>query len=411
MPELTQAEVTKMLKPAEDVLPLAIIAGLKKRLVKLDTSKAIGKEIVDETIRAYHASQVEPGEAVGTIAAQSIGEPSTQMILRTFHFAGVRELNVTLGLPRIIEILDARRNPSTPMMTIYLDEEHRGDREKAKQVARRLERTTIENVAESISTDLVNNAIIVNLNPQLVEDKGLTTDGIVKNLQKLRVGEVSAHKSQIVAKAKAENVQRLPKMRSKIVDARLKGIKEVRRVVIQKEGDEYVLYTDGSNLGAALRVPGIDESRTTTNNIYEISETLGIEAARNAIIIETRKDLEEQGLDVDIRHIMLVADIMTMTGRIRQIGRHGVSGEKFSVLARAAFEVTMKHLLEASARGEADTLQGVAENVIVGQVIPIGTGLVDLYMSRGENGQETVEDKEEAPIEEKKPEEEKTEDE
>ncbi len=384
MPELSEAEVKKMLKTSEEILPVSILNGLKKRLVKLDTTKTIAKEIIEETIRAYHASQVEPGEAVGTIAAQSIGEPSTQMILRTFHFAGVRELNVTLGLPRIIEILDARRNPSTPMMTIYLDEDHRMDRDTAKQVARRLERTTIENVAESISTDLVNNAIVVNLNPDLIADKGLTEDGIVKALQRLRVGEVAGHKNQISVKAKADQAARLPKMRTKIVDARLKGIKEVRRVVIQKEGEEYVLYTDGSNLASALRCPGVDATRTTTNNITEIADTLGIEAARNAIISETMKDLEEQGLDVDIRHIMLVADIMTMTGRIRQIGRHGVSGEKFSVLARAAFEVTMKHLLEASARGEADSLQGVAENVIVGQVIPIGTGLVDIYMSRGE---------------------------
>ncbi len=388
MPDLGQADVVKMLKVADGVLPISIIAGLKKRLVKLDTTKTIGKEIIEETIRAYHNTQVEPGEAVGTIAAQSIGEPSTQMILRTFHFAGVRELNVTLGLPRIIEILDARRNPSTPMMTVYLDKEHKEDRDKAKQVARRIERTTVENVAESISTDLVNNAIVVNLNPELVKDKGLNEDGIVKALQKIRVGDVSSHKDQIVVKTKVEHIEKLPKIRTKIVDARLKGIKEVRRVVIQKEGDEYVIYTDGSNLASALRIPGVDPERTTTNNITEISETLGIEAARNAIIIETRKDLEEQGLDVDIRHIMLVADVMTMTGRVRQIGRHGVSGEKFSVLARAAFEVTMKHLLEASARGEADTLQGVAENVIVGQVIPIGTGLVDLYMSRGESSEE-----------------------
>lgn len=394
---ISETEVKKLLKTAEDDLPTRIIEGLRTRLVKLDASKAVAKEIVEETISAYHNSQVEPGEAVGTIAAQSIGEPSTQMILRTFHFAGVRELNVTLGLPRIIEILDARRNPSTPMMTVFLDEEHRSDREKAKQIARRLERTTIENVAESIATDLVSNAIVVNLNSDLMADKGLNPDIIVKALQRLRVGEVSAHKHQVIAKPKDEKPQKLPKMRTKIVDARLKGIKEVKRVVIQKEGEEYVLYTDGSNLAHALRIPGVDASRTTTNNIYEIAETLGIEAARNAIIIETRKDLEEQGLDVDIRHIMLVADIMTMTGRIRQIGRHGVSGEKFSVLARAAFEVTMKHLLEASARGEADNLQGVAENVIVGQVIPIGTGLVDIYMSRGEDeGDEPEKKKEEA---------------
>ena len=106
-----------------------------------------------------------------------------------------------------------------------------------------------------------------------------------------------------------------------------------------------------------------------------------VEAARNAIIREAMGVLEEQGLDVDIRHVMLVADIMTSTGDVRQIGRHGISGEKSSVLARAAFEITVPNIVDAAIRGESDPLKGVTENVIVGQSIPIGTGLVDLYMS------------------------------
>ncbi|PCN49842.1 hypothetical protein B6U99_07595 [Candidatus Geothermarchaeota archaeon ex4572_27] len=137
----------------------------------------------------------------------------------------------------------------------------------------------------------------------------------------------------------------------------------------------------------AEEIPEIDARRVFTNNIHEIAAVLGIEAARNAIINEAMKVLEEQGLDVDIRHVMLVADLMTATGRVRQIGRHGVSGEKGSVLARAAFEVTTKQLLEAGIRGERDDLKGVAENVIVGQIIPLGSGMVDLlmrYMGEGE---------------------------
>jgi len=162
---------------------------------------------------------------------------------------------------------------------------------------------------------------------------------------------------------------------------RLKGVKGIKRVVVRKEKDEYVLIAEGSNLAAVLAIDGVDYTRTVTNNIHEIAEVLGIEAARQAIIREMMDVLEEQGLEVDIRHIMLVADIMTSTGRVRQIGRHGASGEKASVLARAAFEVTVKHLLEAAARGEVDKLRGVAENVIVGSdLIPVGSGMVELYM-------------------------------
>ncbi|MEM3402324.1 MAG: hypothetical protein QXH08_03760 [Candidatus Hadarchaeales archaeon] len=147
-----------------------------------------------------------------------------------------------------------------------------------------------------------------------------------------------------------------------------------------------MLYTEGSNLREILRLPEVDQTRTITNNIYEIEQELGIEAARNAIINEAIKTLEEQGLEVDVRHIMLVADMMTATGTVRQVGRHGVSGEKASVFARASFEITTKHLFDACIHGEVDKLSGIIENVIAGQPIPLGTGSVELVMKGGEKG-------------------------
>jgi DNA-directed RNA polymerase subunit A' len=135
------------------------------------------------------------------------------------------------------------------------------------------------------------------------------------------------------------------------------------------------------NLVLANDFGAVVDPRFKESEIKRISETLGVEAARNSLIKEAMGVLEEQGLDVDIRHVMLMADIMTSTGDVRQIGRHGISGKKSSVLARAAFEITVPNLVEASIRGESDPLKGVTENVIVGQSIPIGTGLVDLYMT------------------------------
>ncbi|HDN75927.1 MAG TPA: DNA-directed RNA polymerase subunit A'', partial [Acidilobales archaeon] len=143
----------------------------------------------------------------------------------------------------------------------------------------------------------------------------------------------------------------------------------------------YVLITDGTNLEAVLKVDGVDPTKTVSNSIHEIENVLGIEAAREALIREIMNTLREQGLDVDIRHIMLLADTMTWTGSVRQIGRHGVAGEKPSVLARAAFEVTVKQLFDASARGELDEIKGVTENVIIGQLAPVGTALVKLRMN------------------------------
>jgi DNA-directed RNA polymerase subunit A" len=168
----------------------------------------------------------------------------------------------------------------------------------------------------------------------------------------------------------------------KIKEVYLRGIKNIKRVVMRKEGEEYVIYTEGSNLKEVLKIDGVDIVKSKTNDILEISKVLGIEAARNAIINEALDTLDEQGLRVDVRHIMLISDMMSVDGTVKSIGRHGVSGEKASVLARAAFEITVDHLLKAGVRGEVEKLSGIVENVIVGRPVMLGTGMVDLVMKR-----------------------------
>lgn len=384
MTESIQKEIEKKLKELQkkNILPPLIIEQLREKLSQLKITKKQLNRIIEEVIKAYKMALVEPGEAVGTVAAQSIGEPGTQMTLRTFHYAGVAELNVTLGLPRLIEIVDARRNPSTPMMTIYLEEEYRHSEEKAREIAQKIEMTKIENVAKNVEIDLVNRRILIVLDIELMKNKGVKVEEVAERLKKLKKGEVVVEDNIIYVERKTEKLPELQRLLEKIRNLQIKGIKGITRVIIRKikETNEYVLYTEGSNLAEVIKVPGVDFTRTKTNNIHEIAEVLGIEAARNIIIEEAMGVLEEQGLDVDIRHIMLVADLMTATGEVKQIGRHGVSGEKPSVFARAAFEVTVKHLLEASLRGEQDVLRGVAENVIIGQEIPLGTGSLELLM-------------------------------
>ena len=392
--KLPWEEVKKRLEELKEsgVLPLSLVEELERKLSPFKLTRRELDEIIEETIKAYENSLVEPGEAVGTVSAQSIGEPGTQMTLRTFHYAGVRELNVTLGLPRLIEILDARRNPSTPVMVVHLRGDAKYDREKANEVANKLTQTTVENVARSIDYDLISQSITIKLDPNMLEDRQLTPEQVAKAIEKYRVGTVEVEGDTIkVRPPSLLDLNKFNKLRQKILNIKLKGVKGLKRPVIKKEGDEWVLYFDGSNLAGVLKkaeeIPEIDPTRVFTNNIHEIAAVLGIEAARNAIINETMKVLEEQGLDVDVRHVMLVADLMTATGRVRQIGRHGVSGEKGSVLARAAFEVTTKQLLEAGIKGECDELRGVTENVIVGQIIPLGSGMVDLrmrYLGEGE---------------------------
>jgi len=385
--DLSPEAIDKRFKELQDVLPQSIIEEVKTKVLKYKLKEKELNKVISEVVKAYQNSLVEPGEAVGTVSAQSIGEPGTQMTLRTFHYAGVRELNVTLGLPRLIEILDARRNPSTPMMVIHLRGEARNNREKATDVARKLEQISVENVAKSVSIDWVTRSITIELDPEMLGDKRLTVEQVMKAIEASKLGAVERIDEWRIAVRlpMASDFNKLTRQSQKILNIRLRGVKGLKRVVVRKEEEGYVLHVSGSNLSGVLEkcieIPEIDPTRVFTNNIYEVASVLGIEAARTAIIEEAVKTLEEQGLDVDKRHIMLVADLMTMTGRIRQIGRHGISGEKSSVLARASFEVTTKHLLEAGAKGEIDELRGVTENVVIGQVIPLGSGMTRLLQN------------------------------
>jgi len=364
-------------------LPPKVMDELASKISKLDITKKEFDEICDNVIESYERSLVEPGEAVGTVAAQSIGEPGTQMTLRTFHYAGVAELSVTQGLPRLIEIVDARNNPSTPTMKIYLDNQIASDRNDAKRIARDIEMVLVESVASNVSIDLLRQAIDIRLDPELMEDKGLTVEAVSNAIQeKLKgKGEVESGDGVIFVYPANDTLAELQRLSEKIRDVRVKGINDVTHVVIRKESDGYVLYTEGSNLQDALEVSGVNPHKIYTNNLREIYQVLGIEATRNAIIKEAMNVLNEQGMDVDVRHIILVADMMTADGNISQIGRHGISGSKNSALARAAFEVTIKHLLGAGIAGTKDPLRGITENVILGQLIPLGTGAIDLLMN------------------------------
>ncbi len=384
---ISDEELLKLLEPAKQILPPKIFNELYEKVRGIPLTRDELSEVVNLAVNEYLNTLIEPGEPIGTVAAQSVGEPGTQMTLRTFHYAGVRELNVTLGLPRLIELVDARKLPDTPIMVIYLDEGHRYDREKALEVARRIEITRLENVITRVDIDLITSTIIIDLDLEMMKDKGITTNTVVKALGKIkavsqgvRVDEDDENRIYVEVPSNYDFLK-TQKLRDRILKIKLKGIKGINRVIVQRRGNEYVLITDGTNLEAVLKVEGVDVRRVFTNSIYEIENVLGVEAARQALINEIHNVLEEQGLDVDIRHVMLIADMMTLTGSVKQIGRHGIAGEKTSVLARASFEVTVKHLFEASARGEVDELKGVAENVIIGQLIPVGTNLVRLAMN------------------------------
>jgi DNA-directed RNA polymerase subunit A" len=335
----------------------------------------------------YEDHKMDSNESAGIMAAQSIGEPGTQMTMRTFHYAGVAEINVTLGLPRLIEIVDARRVPSTPMMTVRLVGMAADDENIARLVSSEIEMTNLLDIA-SIETDITNMRLVIRPDVRKMDARKVKTEDIIERLNKVKAarGQVEMRDQDIVITSDESSFKKLQTIYDAVKGVKIKGIDGIVRAVIRREdkSGKWVIYTEGSNLKEVLKVAGVDQTRTMTNSIQEVADVLGIEAARNSVIREAHNTLSEQGLTVDIRHIMLVADLMTNDGYVKAIGRHGISGRKSSVLARAAFEITAAHLLHAAMIGEVDNLDGVAENIIVGQPVTLGTGAVNLiYTPRG----------------------------
>ncbi len=380
----TAKDLLNRLEKMKKELPLKIVEDIADRIDRYHIKKEKFNAILAAALKHYEAHHVDRFEPVGIVAAQSIGEPGTQMTMRTFHYAGVAEINVTLGLPRLIEIVDARKEPSTPMMEIHVKEEIKDNLEEVKKLASNIEITRLHDIAD-METDLVEMKVIITPNRKKMEQNMITFDQVVERLKATKglKGLVSTEKDRIIVSVPENepSFKKLLQISEASKKCKIKGLDGISRAIIRKMDtaeDEYVIYTEGSNLDKVLDLNGVDGSRTVTNSIVEIANVLGVEAARNAIIKEAYSTLAEQGLTVDIRHIMLVADLMTVDGTVKAIGRHGISGKKSSVLARAAFEITANHLMQAALRGEVDPLQGVAENIIVGQPVTLGTGGVPL---------------------------------
>ncbi|MBU2639269.1 MAG: DNA-directed RNA polymerase subunit A'' [Nanoarchaeota archaeon] len=307
----------------------------------------------------------------------------THNTLNVKHFAGVAEMNVTLGLPRLIEIFDATKNPSTPAMEIYLKKEYAKDAKAVKKIAYRLKETVLEDVSSEFLIDVTRLCVKILLDKNKLRDLGVNEKDLIEVLTKgLRNVQIRANKNELVLKGKEAALNEVYALKEKARNTFISGVKKVTAVLPVKRGGEFVILTAGSNLKDVMAVKEVDNMRVITNDIHEVRDVLGIEAARQAIINESSKVITNQGLDVDIRHIMLIADAMTAKGIIRGITRTGMTGEKESVLARASFETPIRHLINAAMTGEVDRLNSVIENVILNQPVPVGTGLPDLIVTK-----------------------------
>ena len=331
-----------------------------------------------EVSELHRKKLISPGEAIGIITAQSFGEPSTQMALNVFHFAGIQEMQITSGLPRLIEIFDARKLPSTPLMEIYLEKEYNNEKD-AKTFAEKIKEVKLKDVVSEIKVDFADKKIEINLNLNSVKQIHASPETILNRL--IKKGFRIKLKKDIIYTTDAKiDFKELYRLKEKLKESVVSGITGIAQVLVVKRENNYVVLTAGSNLQEIFEIKGVNKEKTTTNNIYEIADVLGIEAARQAISNEVYKVIESQGLDIDERHLKLIADAMCTSGGIKGVTRMGIISEKTSILARASFETPIKQFVNATVKASKDELASVIENIILNQPVPVGTGLPGLLV-------------------------------
>eukprot|EP00532_Pseudo-nitzschia_australis_P011994 CAMPEP_0168218712 /NCGR_PEP_ID=MMETSP0140_2-20121125/8073_1 /TAXON_ID=44445 /ORGANISM="Pseudo-nitzschia australis, Strain 10249 10 AB" /LENGTH=985 /DNA_ID=CAMNT_0008146845 /DNA_START=176 /DNA_END=3130 /DNA_ORIENTATION=+ len=361
-------------------------------------------KFLDITLDKCTASYVEPGEAVGAIGAQSISEPGTQMTLKTFHFSGISSMNVTLGVPRLKEIINASKLISTPIITVKLEQDD--NKIAARIVKAGIEKTTLGQVSKYIKEVIASNACYISIeldmeaidqlklnvdsesvrNSILRGSRGITRPAILRMLDEVdvKVKRGCNHKLRIYvpSKNKGSTYFCMQELKTVLPTVIVQGIPSVNRAVINKtdkDGKEtYNLLVEGYGLQDVMGSPGIDGNNTWTNHIIEVEKVLGVEAARNKIAYEIHYIMSAYGIGIDSRHLLLLSDVMTFKGEVLGITRFGVSKMRESVLHLASFEKTTDHLFDAAVHGRTDEIVGVSECIIMGTPIPIGTGLPNM---------------------------------
>jgi len=365
---------------------------------------------LSEALTKYTKSYVEAGEAIGATGAQSISEPGTQMTLKTFHFAGVSSMNVTLGVPRLKEIVNASKLISTPIITAKLVQDD--NKVGARVVKAQIEKTTLGEIStyikevyapgkcyisikldmdaiEQLKLDIDANTVRKSI---LRSSRGTMRQAVLRSLKEYNVqvkrgsnSKLRVYCPDVNAKAGGSKPPAffvMQDLKVALPNVIVQGIASVNRAVINEEEKNgrpsYHLLVEGYGLSEVMGSPGVDGRHTTTNHIIEVEQTLGVEAARTQISAEISYIMTAYGIGIDSRHLLLLSDIMTFKGEVLGITRFGVAKMRESVLMLASFEKTTDHLFDAAVHGRSDAIVGVSECIIMGIPIPLGTGLFKL---------------------------------
>lgn len=359
------------------------------------------KQFLDLCKEKYSRAKIEPSTAVGALCAQSIGEPGTQMTLKTFHFAGVASMNITLGVPRIKEIINASRFISTPIISAPLMNDKNAD--EARGVKGRIEKTLLGEVSEYIEEVFLPNSCFILVKLAMDRIKLLKLEVDVDSIRfaicstrklKLKPQQVTAlSKSELCIypseSSKSSLHYTMQQLKSDLPNVLIKGHKNVNRAIIhvdEAQGDTFKLLVEGDDLLSVMSTVGVKGTAATSNNTAEVEKVLGIEAARATIKNEINVTMKSHGMSIDTRHVMLLADLMTFKGEVLGITRFGLAKMKESVLMLASFEKTSDHLFDAALHGQTDSIDGVSECIIMGIPMSIGTGMFKLLHKPDKTG-------------------------
>ncbi|KAI9831688.1 MAG: hypothetical protein M1819_004754 [Sarea resinae] len=365
-----------------------------ERTAKL--SKRTLEAFVTLCLTKYKRAQVEPGHAVGAVGAQSIGEPGTQMTLKTFHFAGVAGMSITQGVPRIKEIINASKVISTPVISCELA--NKDDIRSARVVKGRIEKTYLRDIIYyiedmwSADSTYVTARIDFDTIEKLQLDIGIEEirRAVVANKKlKIDVGDVTAYGRHIKVKVRAQGESSGPRgkkqddtdvflrvqtLKRALPSVVIRGYPDASRAIIKtdEKTSKNALLVEGYGLRACMNTDGVVGTHTRTNSVIEMRDVLGIEAARKTIVDEISAVMGD--MDIDPRHMQLLADVMTYKGDILGITRFGLAKMRDSVLQLASFEKTPDHLFDAAFHMKKDKIEGVSECIIMGQSMSVGTG-------------------------------------
>ena len=359
-------------------VPKYLIEKIKNKVSKKISEKEL-EFILNELAIEYENTMISPEESIGVITAQSIGEPATQMTLNTFHFSGVSNIQ---GLPRLIEIIDLRKNIKDSKMKLYLKNKNISEKEVVK-IAQKIKEKALKQFITSSEIDSVENILKLTFDLLELKKYGIEKEELSEIYLKKYLKNMVFEGNKVEIKSNQSSILKdILNMKETILLTSICGIKRIKEVTVIKEEKEFVIVTNGSNLKEINKIEEIDEFRTITNDIVEIYSIYGIEAARSAIINELLEIVTNQGLSINIRHLLLVADMMTHSGIPKGMTRFGLIADKTNVLTKASFETPIKHIVRGSLQNQEDELTSVTENVIANQICYVGTGIPKIKVKK-----------------------------